>query len=445
MGPDLTTFAHLLEAPDIDPRLLARACSPGRVRGIAVDTWTAVMAEPKRGGGTLRRAMREARALHSRERRFVSDALYDLVRWHRLLEGVAPEAEAPAMAVWLGWLVHLGLPVDDAAAAYAEVASSSVDFGAFTRLPQALASRVAEGHIGVALGVDDEAAAALVASLGDDLWAHLGASNARAPIALRANTGRISRDELLARLHNAGVQAEPGRWAPHAVRVPSGTHLPTALPGMQGAYEAQDEASQLVAGLLAVKPGERVLDYCAGAGGKTLALGAALGGQGTLWATDVRSRALGELKQRARAAGIKVRTAVLRDGTPSCDLGPAFDAVLVDAPCTGSGVWRRHPELRWRLADLADLQATQDAVFEGAAAQVRPGGRMVYATCSVLRDEDEARVAAFLQRHPNFHLSPALAVLPGLDAGLVDGPFLRAWPHRHGTDGFFAAVFDRLG
>ena len=431
---------RLLAVEPVDPRMLSRAASEGRVRGIAVDTWRRVCDAPQSAGGTLRRALRDARALHSRERRFVSDALYDLVRWHRLLRSLAGDGADPAVGMWLGWLVHLGLPVEEASAND----DTPRDWSPFVDLPGSLATCVERGDRSVLWGVDEDAAAKLQRAVGDDVVAYLLASNARAPTTLRANRLRTDRDGLIEALTRGGVAATPGRWAPDAVVVPPRTHLPSVLRGRAGEYALQDEASQWVAALVGAAPGERIWDVCAGAGGKTLALGASLAGRGVLWATDVRGRALGEAKKRAKQAGVRLKTAVLRDGVPSCDLGPDFDAVLVDAPCSGSGVWRRHPELRWRMADLPELLASQASVLDLGASRVRVGGRLVYATCSVLPEENEAQVAAFLERQPGFRATPVREVAPGLPRDVIDGPHFRAWPHRHGMDGFFAAVFDRF-
>ncbi|MCB9663691.1 MAG: RsmB/NOP family class I SAM-dependent RNA methyltransferase [Alphaproteobacteria bacterium] len=421
---------------------LRRAAVPGRVRGIGVDLWARVRAARGGAGGVMRRGLREARALHSRERRLVGDLLRSLVRVEPLL-ALARPADGP-LGQWLAWLVHLGLDPEavsdeEGLAALGEV----VDLAEAAR--SALADLEPAAALGALLGLQGAVAARVGADLlrgTGDPTAFLAGSAERAPVGLRAHG--MPRDELVARLRAEGLDPEPGRWAADAVVLPAGSHLGgLGLP--PDAYELQDEGSQLVAALLDVRPGERVLDACAGAGGKTLALGRALGGSGTLWATDVRGPALGELKRRAHAAGVRVRTALLREEGPSVELGSAFDAVLVDAPCTGSGVWRRHPELRWRLADLEATTALQDRVLRASAARVRPGGRLVYATCSVLRAEGEDRVDAFLAEHPGWTLVPARQALPTLDRALVDGPFLRTWPERHGVDGFFGACLERVG
>jgi 16S rRNA (cytosine967-C5)-methyltransferase len=441
---EVAAVRRVLPRPEVDPRLLTRAAGPGRVRGLALDAWGRALASPRAAGGILRRALREARALHSRERRFVSDVVFDLIRAGGALRPwLSPPGSGarPELASWLAWLVHLGLDVEVATEA-ARAEGLDVDLSAAVDLPATFAQVLAalpEDRAAAALaGVPDVVGGDLRRSLGRGLVDFLAASNDRAPVVLRAHD--LDRDELVARLRATGIEAVPGRWAASAVVVPTGTQVP---PTLLRHAEVQDEASQLVATLVDARPGERILDLCAGAGGKTLALGAALRGKGELWATDVRGHALAELKRRAKEGGVRVRTALLVDGVPSCDLGGAFDAVLVDAPCAGTGVWRRHPELRWRTDDLPVTTRTQDEVLEQAADRVKPGGRLIYATCSVLRAEGEERIEAFVRRRPAFRVVDAGTAARGLDDALVTDGFLRTWPHRHGTDGFFGAVLRR--
>jgi 16S rRNA (cytosine967-C5)-methyltransferase len=217
----------------------------------------------------------------------------------------------------------------------------------------------------------------------------------------------------------------------------------------EGLVEVQDEGSQLLALLTDARPGQAVVDFCAGAGGKTLALAAAMENKGRLVACDVNQRRAERAMLRLRRAGVHNVTRRLLEGESDKWVkrhGGTFDRVLVDAPCSGSGTWRRNPDAKWRLtpAGLDELVSLQGRILDSAARLVRPGGRLVYATCSVLADEDEARVEAFLASHPNFRLIPLPEVWSAAVGGAcpVEGPMLRLTPARTNTDGFFAAVME---
>jgi 16S rRNA (cytosine967-C5)-methyltransferase len=258
-------------------------------------------------------------------------------------------------------------------------------------------------------------------AFGDRLLDETIALQARAPIDLRVNTLKADRSDVLDALRAEGYEAEPTPRARHGVRVAFGARgLERTAPFEAGAFEFQDEAAQLAADLCGAEPGMRVLDLAAGAGGKSLALAAAMENRGEIVATDIRAEALAELERRAARAGASiVRAARAAEGP--------FDLVLLDAPCSGTGTWRRQPELRWRLTPerLAELQRLQDSLLATAAVHVRPGGRLVYATCSILPCENEDRIAAFRESHPAFAAA---------------GEVFRASPLSTGTDGFFAVA-----
>jgi 16S rRNA (cytosine967-C5)-methyltransferase len=271
-------------------------------------------------------------------------------------------------------------------------------------------------------------------AFGDALEAAMQAMQLRAAVDLRVNTLKTTREAVAAALAEMGFAAEPTPVSPWGLRLPPGegsAKLGASKLFESGAFEFQDEAAQIAALLCGAKPGMRVLDLAAGAGGKSLALAAMVENQGEIVATDVAPQRLRQLEGRAARAGAKVACLAEPSGR--------FDMVLVDAPCSGTGTWRRQPEQRWRLkpARLAALTAIQDGLLDRAAGFVKPGGRLVYATCSVLPCENRDRVEAFLARHPEFTVFPASAALPGLPGG---GDFFVAAPQESGTDGFFAAV-----
>ncbi|MGC9953581.1 MAG: RsmB/NOP family class I SAM-dependent RNA methyltransferase [Rhizomicrobium sp.] len=287
--------------------------------------------------------------------------------------------------------------------------------------------------------------AELVRAFGPALLDEMTAMQARAPVDLRVNILKASRETVLEALRADGFAVEPTPFAPHGLRFPPGEGSAKlgAMPLFaKGAFEFQDEAAQIAALLCAAKPGMRVLDLAAGAGGKSLALAALMRNMGEIVAHDTNPGRLRALAPRAARAG-----ATIVHPWPERPLG-AFDVVLIDSPCSGTGTWRRQPELRWRTTPdgLQALTGLQDELLEQGAALVAAGGRLVYATCSILPGENEDRVARFLSRHAGFAVLSASAVWleatgttppPGMDR------FFKATPLQTGTDGFFTAVLQR--
>jgi 16S rRNA (cytosine967-C5)-methyltransferase len=278
----------------------------------------------------------------------------------------------------------------------------------------------------------------------------------RAPADLRVNTLKATREKVLKAL--ASFAPEPCRYSPIGIRVPAPVG-PQRTPNLQaeaafqaGWFEIQDEGSQIAALLSGAGPRKQVLDLCAGAGGKTLALAALMQNTGQLYAHDADRHQLKPIFARLKRAGVR-NAQVLRAGdTAALDaLGPRFDVVLVDAPCTGSGTWRRRPDAKWRLKPeaLAARMTEQRSVLTRAAGLVKPGGRLVYVTCSVLPEENTGQVARFLEETPGFRLLPTAGVwaaaLPDNPPPSADGrqDTLLLTPGRHGTDGFFIAILER--
>ena len=297
---------------------------------------------------------------------------------------------------------------------------------------------------------------ALAETFGEDRAEEGRALSARAPLDLRVNTLKGPRDKALRAL--AHLNPQPTPLSPFGLRVPlfdDGRGPPVqAEPSHQkGLFEVQDEGSQLAALIAAAGGGEQVVDLCAGAGGKTLALGAQMGGRGQLYAHDDDVRRLKPLHERATRAGLRNLQIRAPKGEKDvlADLRGKADLVLIDAPCTGSGTWRRNPDAKWRMRPgaLEVRAAEQDQVLDLGAPLVRPGGRFVYVTCSVLKDENERRVAAFLERSPEFRATPAAeaavaAGAPSLAAyANAAGDAFLFTPRRSDTDGFFVAVLRR--
>lgn len=386
------------------------------------------------------RYFHEHRQLGHADRAFVAETVFAVLRRGRSIEArctgkLSDRARLlVALAVVRGWSQRELSPV---------LKASEEDW-----LAAAKAMPESELPPAVRCDLPDWLHAALVEQFGAETVLQLAQSlNQPAPLDLRVNTLKTDRDTLLARFAGEGIVAVPGPLSPLAVRLRDKPALARHALFLEGAFEVQDEGSQLLGYLVEPKRGELVVDFCAGAGGKTLLLGALMKNTGRLYAYDVSDKRLAKLKPRLARSGLSnvhpARIEHERD-TKIKRLAGKADRVLVDAPCSGLGTLRRNPDLKWRQSEaaVAELTVKQAAILDSAATLVRPGGRLVYATCSLLAAENDAVVERFLASHPQFVLAPASAVLArhGID---VDGDMLRLLPHVHNTDGFFAAVFDR--
>jgi 16S rRNA (cytosine967-C5)-methyltransferase len=299
--------------------------------------------------------------------------------------------------------------------------------------------------------------APLKAQLGDDFWPLVEALSQSAPLDLRVNALADKRADVQKELKAAGIKAVPTPYSPWGLRIDDKPALNKLDVFTRGAIEVQDEGSQLLALLLDARRGEMVVDFCAGAGGKTLAIGAAMRNTGRLYAFDTSAHRLDALKPRLARSGLSnVHPAAIaheRDDRIK-RLAGKIDRVLVDAPCSGLGTLRRNPDLKWRQSPKAieELVAKQTAILQSAARLLKPGGRLIYATCSILPEENESIAQAFTEGNREFSPLAADEILSNLKladaASLCSGPaggtdYLRLWPHRHATDGFFAAIWTR--
>jgi 16S rRNA (cytosine967-C5)-methyltransferase len=388
---------------------------------------------------------RESRSLGARERHTLAETAYAVLRELSLYRHLAQSGsgEAERRLAILGWQGNAGFlraALNEHELTWLE-RSVAVDRGSLPgrlrhNLPDWLVER-------------------LQPALGDEFWKWADSVNQPAPLDLRANVARASRDEVLVRLRGDGIEAEPTPYSPVGLRVAGKPALQRHGVLAEGWAEVQDEGSQLLALLTGARRGEMVVDFCAGAGGKTLALGAQMRSTGRLYAFDISGHRLAALKPRLARSGLSnvypVQIAHERDDRIK-RLAGKIDRVLVDAPCTGLGTLRRNPDLKWRQTpqSLLELGVKQRAILDAAARLLKPGGRLVYATCSPLVEEDEAVAAAFDATHAeHFVRVPALELLRRAQVGapeaLVSGSDLRLWTHRHGTDGFFAAAWERRG
>jgi 16S rRNA (cytosine967-C5)-methyltransferase len=386
------------------------------------------------------RYFREHRELGHADRAFVAETVFAVLRRGRSLEARCAGQLSDrrrllvALTVIRGWSQRELAPVLKA--------SEEEWLAAARAMPES------EFSPAVRCDLPEWLYAALEAQFGAEEVVKLAtALNQPAPLDLRVNTLKTNREDLLARFAEEGIAAIPGPLSPIAVRLREKPALAKHALFLEGTFEVQDEGSQLLGYLMEPKRGELVVDFCAGAGGKTLLLGALMKNTGRLYAYDVSDKRLAKLKPRLARSGLSnvhpARIENERD-TKIKRLAGKADRVLVDAPCSGLGTLRRNPDLKWRQneASVAELTVKQASILDAAAKMVRPGGRLVYATCSLLTAENDAIIEAFLASHPEFTLTPAATVLAkhGID---LEGDYLRLLPHKHNTDGFFAAVLDK--
>lgn len=396
---------------------------------------------------------RARRYIGSGDRRAVSDRVWTVLRRRRRLGWwLARTATAPTPRL----LVAASLLLEGWTLAGVNQAFSG---GRFAPAPLDRVEQVAlhdlEGHTpdhpsmpdAVRLEIPDWLLPRLAERFGTALDAELTALGEPAPLDLRVNTLKGTRDDARAALAEEQVEAEPTRLSPWGLRIKARRPVTAGKAFQGGLIEIQDEGSQLVALLTNARPGMRVCDYCAGAAGKTLALAAAMENRGQIVACDTSAARLDNAVRRLRRAGVhNVERHLLAAGDkwPKRQAG-GFDRVLVDAPCTGTGTWRRNPDARQRLTetDLEQLLLRQADILRDAARLVRSGGHLVYATCSLLPAENEAQVSQFLAGHPGFSLVPLERAWPLAGPPPCPGAFLLLTPDRHGTDGFFTAVLER--
>lgn len=384
--------------------------------------------------------------LGGRERAFVAETVYGVLRRLRTLECLAAGdsgRQATPRRLVLAWLARFGghnlRELEPLAGRHkAELewlrGIKGADLGSLSAAQR--------------LDLPDWLFERLSRQYGEALAGLMEALNAPAPLDLRVNPARISREDALAALEKEGFSAAPTPWSPLGLRMQGKPALQKHPLFLDGSLEVQDEGSQLLGQLLAPRRGEMVCDFCAGAGGKTLLLGALMRSTGRLYAFDVSEKRLARLKPRLARSGLSnVQAQVIaheRDAKLK-RLAGKFDRVLVDAPCSGLGTLRRNPDLKWRQSpeSVTELVAKQQSILDSASRLVKAGGRLVYATCSLLTEENEDVVAAFLAAHPDFRLLPAGEALAAQRIELDMGAHLRLDPSRHGTDGFFAAVLER--
>ncbi|MEP7070561.1 MAG: RsmB/NOP family class I SAM-dependent RNA methyltransferase [Usitatibacter sp.] len=384
---------------------------------------------------------RDNKSLGHRDRALIADTVYAALRRRRLLEHVTPRATPREIA--LATLVKLqgvGLSQIESAlkgeeknwlAALKAQDIDALPFEVRADLPDWVIAKLRKT-------MDDAALLALARGL-----------QSAAPLDLRVNSMKAPREAVLERLAYDEIEANPTRHSPLGVRLREKPVLNKHPMFLDGAVEVQDEGSQLLGMLMEPRRGEMVVDFCAGAGGKTLQMGAAMSSSGRLYAFDVSDKRLANLTPRLKRSGLSnvFPQRISGENDPKVKrLRGKIDRVLVDAPCTGLGTLRRNPDLKQRqsLEGLDELNVKQRSILAAAAALVKPGGRLVYGTCSLLTEENEDIVVDFLKANEDFALVPAAEVLKRQGVTVTgSGDYLRLYPHVHDTDGFFAAVMER--
>ncbi len=383
---------------------------------------------------------KQNRDLGTKDRAFIAESVYGVLRRKSFLSYVS-DGEDPRKLL-VAWLVRvLGMSTRD--------------------LADSLTAQQKEWAQEIKAKKTDDISKAMQADLPEWLWDKLvvqyGEEEALtiarsmhqpASLDLRVNLVKATREDVIAKFASEKTEVNPTPYAPNGLRMPQKMTISRHVLFTDGKIEVQDEGSQLLAQLVAPRRGEMVADFCAGAGGKSLAMGALMRNSGRIYAFDVSEKRLQNLGKRLKRSGLSnLHSQVISsEADPKLKrLNGKFDRVLVDAPCSGLGTLRRNPDLKWRQKpqDVLELSVKQTNILARAAKLVKTGGRLVYATCSLLQDENEVIADAFLKVNPDFVLVPAGSILQQQQINLDTGAYLKLLPHLHQTDGFFAAVFEK--
>lgn len=378
--------------------------------------------------------------LGSHDRGQIADCVYGVLRRLLALRWLAPEATPrQLLLLWLARFQGISLRELEPLAREKDRA----------KLAETKARSLDGAPLSVQAELPDWVVEALAATQDESALLALGrALMLPAPLDLRVNIHKANRDTALAKLAEAGIAAQPTPWSPWGIRIAHAFDLSRHPLFKDGFIEVQDEGSQLLALLTGARRGEMVADLCAGAGGKTLALGAAMASSGRLYAFDINEKRLSRLSPRLKRSGLSNVTAQVinnENDTRLKRLAGKLDRVLIDAPCSGLGTLRRNPDLKFRQSPdtVASLTQTQASLIRAGARLLKPGGRLVYATCSLLPAENQAIVEGFLAEHAEFRRVPANEVLAAARVELDTGEYLQMNPAVHGTDGFFAAILEK--
>jgi 16S rRNA (cytosine967-C5)-methyltransferase len=392
------------------------------------------------------------RNMGSKDRAFAAETVYGCLRHKRELEALYEPIYKPETddekSRWLAatWLLKYG------GWSARALAQAGFDSGAIELVERIRARDLFEFPLAVRANLPDWLAESLVKQFGEPETLKLAeALNQPAPVDIRANSLKTTREALQAQLRDEGYELIPTPYSPYGLRRDKRGPLFTSQAFRSGLFELQDEGSQLIGLLAEAKPKDKIVDFCAGAGGKTLQMAATMGNTGVVLAFDVSRKRLDRIKPRLVRAGVDtVQRHVIHDEHDPVlkRLAGTADTVIVDAPCSGTGTLRRNPDIKWKQLDLAELTALQSRILTAASRLVKPGGRLIYATCSLLEVENSGITNAFLAQQPEFKIIPAETIMTrqGIairDAFTADGA-MQLLPQRHGTDGFYALAMERL-
>jgi len=421
---------------------------PSSLAGHAVELIEILQNDSRPADQLIDAFFRRRRYLGSHDRRELAESAYGILRHLRRLQfhigKVKPDTVNHPAWLYAAYKLHIEKISREKLQAYALPLSSPEIIGLATSDLTDLGLQ----DLGLRTSFPDWLVAKLQKQWGkSETERLLEAMNQAPPLTIRVNTLKTTRENCLHELRKRGYDCNPTQLSPDGIHLAKRTNLFSLDLFRDGWFELQDEGSQIISLLVDPKPAWRVADVCAGGGGKTLHLAALMKNRGEIWAFDVASQRLENLRKRARRCGIhSVRIQLLQPNESPQNLPGEMDAILIDAPCSGTGVLRRNPDAKWKITPemVREMAAKQKQIINQYAPLLKPGGRLVYATCSLLAEENVEVVQAFLNGHPDFHPASAATILQRYQlAHLAKEHCLHLLPHRHGTDGFFAAILDR--
>lgn len=422
---------------------------PSSLAGHALELIEILQTDQRPADKIIDAFFRQRRYLGSHDRRELAESVYGILRHLRLLQALVAKVKPDAVShpAWLfaAYKLRLEKASSEAVQAYALPLSSNE----ITALASLDIADLGPDNLGLRTSFPDWLVVAIQRQMGENETIKLlEALNQPPPLTIRVNTLKATREICLAELRERGYECTPTKFSPDGIHLAKRTNLFGLDLFRDGWFELQDEGSQIISLLLDPKPNWRVADVCAGGGGKTLHLAALMKHRGEIFAFDVVPQRLENLRKRARRCGIhNIRVQLLQPEEVPANLLGQIDAILIDAPCSGTGVFRRIPDAKWKITPemVQEMAARQRQILKHYAPLLKPGGRLVYATCSLLAEENEKVVQSFLAQHPELHAADAAVILQRYQlAHLAGNNAIHLFPHRHGTDGFFAAVLERV-
>jgi len=422
--------------------------SPSSLAGHTLELIEILLHDQRPADQLIDSFFRRRRYLGSHDRRELAETAYGVLRNLRLLQTIVARVKPPA-AAQSGWLfAAYKLHVEKNSPATIKNFALTLSDAELASLAAQQVDEVAENNIGLRFSFPDWLVTALQQQMGEGESAKLLESlNQPPPLTIRVNTIKTTREECLRELQQRGFECAPSKLSPDGIHLSKRANLFSLDLFQDGWFELQDEGSQIISLLVDPKPTWRIADVCAGGGGKTLHLAALMKNRGEIFAFDVVPRRLENLQKRARRSGVhNVRTQLLQENEIPEHLLGKMDAILIDAPCSGTGVLRRNPDAKWKISPemVREMVEKQKNILRHYAPLLKSGGRLVYATCSLLAEENEKVVEAFLSEHGDFHLSDAAKILQRYNLPqLANGGYVYLFPHTHGCDGFFSAVLER--